>query len=32
MIIGWICIKIKSNDIIKFLMGQFDSIMGQIEF
>jgi len=32
MIIGWICIKIKSNDIIKFLIGYFDLIMGQIEF
>jgi len=32
MIIGRICIKIKSNDIIKFLIGQFDLIMGQIEF
>jgi hypothetical protein len=32
MIIGRICIKIKFNDIIKFLMGQFDLIMGQIKF
>jgi hypothetical protein len=32
MSIGRICIKIKSNNIIKFLMGQFDLIMGQIEF
>jgi hypothetical protein len=32
MIIGQICITIKSNDIIKFLIGQFDLIMGQIEF
>ena len=32
MIIGWICIKIKFNDIINFLMGQFDLIMGQIKF
>jgi hypothetical protein len=32
MNIGRICIKIKSNDIIKFLIGQFDLIMGQIEF
>jgi hypothetical protein len=31
MSIGRICIKIKSNDIINFLMGQFDLIMGQIE-
>jgi hypothetical protein len=30
MIIGRICIKIKSSDIIKFLIGQFDLIMGQI--
>jgi hypothetical protein len=32
MIIGQICIKIKFNDIIKFLMCQFDLIMGQIKF
>jgi len=32
MIIGRICIKIKSDDIINFLIGQFDLIMGQIEF
>jgi len=32
MSIGRICIKIKSNDIIKFLMGQFDLIMGKIKF
>jgi hypothetical protein len=32
MIIGQIFIKIKSNDIIKFLIGQFDLIMGQIKF
>jgi hypothetical protein len=32
MIIGQIFIKIKSKDIIKFLIGQFDLIMGQIEF
>jgi len=32
MIIGWICIKIKFNDIIKFLIGQFDLITGQIQF
>jgi len=32
MIIRWICIKIKSSDIIKFLIGQFDLIMGQIKF
>jgi hypothetical protein len=32
MIIWWICIKIKSNNIIKFLIGQFDLIMAQIKF
>jgi hypothetical protein len=32
MIIGRICIKLKSNDIIKFLIRQFDLIMGQIKF
>ena len=32
MIIGRICIKIKFNDIIKFLIGQFNLIMGQIKF
>jgi len=32
MIIGRICIKIKFKDIIKFLIGQFDLIIGQIEF
>jgi len=32
MIIGQICIKIKSDDIIKFLISQFDLIMGQIKF
>jgi hypothetical protein len=32
MIIGQICINIKSNGIIKILIGQFDLIMGQIEF
>jgi hypothetical protein len=32
MIIGRICINIKSNNIIKFLIGQFDLIMGQIKF
>ena len=31
MIIGRIWIKIKSNDIIKFLIDQFDLIMGQIQ-
>jgi hypothetical protein len=31
MIIGRMCIKIKSRDIIKFLIGQFDLIMGQIQ-
>jgi hypothetical protein len=29
--IGQTCIKIKSNDIIKFLIGRFDLIMGQIK-
>jgi hypothetical protein len=32
MIIGRICVKIKSENIIKFLIGQFDLIMGQIKF
>jgi hypothetical protein len=32
MIIEWICIKIKFKNIIKFLIGQFDLIMGQIKF
>jgi hypothetical protein len=32
MIIGRICVKIKSNNIIKFLIGQFDLIMDQIKF
>jgi len=32
MIIGRICITIKSNDIIKFLISQFDFITSQIEF
>jgi len=32
MIIGRICIKIKSTNIIKFLIGQFDLIIGQIKF
>jgi hypothetical protein len=32
MIIGRICIKIQSKDIIKFLIDQFDLIMGQIDF
>jgi hypothetical protein len=31
MIIRWIYIKIKSNDIIRFLIGQFNLIMGQIK-
>ena len=31
MIIGQIYIKIKSNDIIRFLIGQFDLIMDQIK-
>jgi hypothetical protein len=32
MIIGRVCIKIKFKDIIKFLIDQFDLIMGQIKF
>ena len=32
MIIGLICIKIKSKGIIKFLISQFDLIMSQIKF
>jgi hypothetical protein len=31
-IIGWICIRIKSKDIINFLISQFDLIMSQIKF
>jgi hypothetical protein len=31
IIIGWICIKIKPRDIIRFLIDQFDLIMGQIK-
>jgi len=31
MIIGRIYLKIKPKDIIRFLIGQFDLIMGQIE-
>jgi hypothetical protein len=31
MIIGRICINIKPKDIIKFLIGQFNLIMGQIK-
>jgi len=31
MIIGWIYTKIKSKDITRFLIGQFDLIMGQIK-
>jgi hypothetical protein len=31
MIIGRICIKVKPRDIIRFLIGQFDLIMGQIK-
>jgi hypothetical protein len=31
MIIGWIYIKIKSNDLIRFLIGQFNLIIGQIK-
>ena len=32
MIIGQICINIKSKNIIKFLIGKFDLIMDQIKF
>jgi len=32
MILERICIKIKFKDIIKFLISQFDLIMGQIKF
>ena len=31
IIIRRICIKIKSNDIIRFLIGQFELIIGQIK-
>ena len=31
MIIGRICIKIKTEDLIRFLIGQFNLIMGQIK-
>jgi hypothetical protein len=31
MIFGWIYINIKLRDIIRFLVVQFDLIMGQIE-
>jgi hypothetical protein len=31
MIIRQICIKIKSSDIIRFLIGQFDLIICQIK-
>jgi len=31
MIIGRVCIKIKSKNILKFLIGEFDLIMGQIK-
>ena len=31
MFIGRICIKIKSNDIIRFLIGRFDLIMDKIK-
>jgi hypothetical protein len=32
MIIRQICINIKSKNIIKFLIGQFNLIMAQIKF
>jgi len=31
MIIGWICIKIKSKNLIRLLIGQFNLIMGSIK-
>jgi hypothetical protein len=31
MNIGWICIKIKYEDLIRFLIGRFDLIMGPIK-
>jgi hypothetical protein len=31
MIIGWICIKSKFGDLIRFLISQFDLIIGQIK-
>ena len=31
MIIGRICIKIKSNDTIRFLISQFDLIIGKLK-
>jgi hypothetical protein len=31
MIIGWLCIKIKSEDLVRFLIGQFDLIIGLIK-
>jgi hypothetical protein len=32
MIIEWICIKTKSKDLIRILMGQFDLIMSPIKY
>ena len=32
MIIGWIYIKIKFEDLIKLLIGQFDLVMGLIKY
>jgi hypothetical protein len=31
MIIGRLCIKIKSEDLVRFLIGQFDLITGLIK-
>jgi hypothetical protein len=31
MIIERICVKIKPKNIIRFLIGQFDLIMGQVK-
>jgi hypothetical protein len=31
MIIGRLCIKIKSEDLVRFLIGQFDLIIGLIK-
>ena len=31
MVIGQICMKIKSEDLIRLLTGQFDLIIGQIK-
>jgi len=31
MIFWWICINVKSEDLIRLLIGQFDLIMGPIK-